>query len=103
MTSCRPPGYDRIVGPDGNAMLHVHCGREQGECFRMAGEQCPYGYEIQPVYSANEGNFLVRCRPAVAIVTNTAPGTTLATQYPGAPRRSTQQGWPPASGPWQPA
>src|SRR3954466_8720765 len=62
--ACRSPGSERIVGPDGSAMSHVHCGAEQGECFRIAGELCPSGYEMQPVLSGTDGNFLVRCRAA---------------------------------------
>src|SRR5258706_2458495 len=62
--ACRSPGSERIVGPDGSAMSHVHCGSEQGECFRIAGELCPGGYELQPVLSGSDGNFLVRCRAA---------------------------------------
>jgi len=48
-------------------MAHVHCGSEQGVCFRLAGELCPAGYDIKPVLSGSDGNFLVRCRVATAV------------------------------------
>jgi hypothetical protein len=58
-------------------MAHVHCGSEQGVCFRIAGELCPSGYEMKPVLSGSDGNFLVRCRsagaPAVATPCPTPP------------------------------
>jgi hypothetical protein len=63
---CQSPGSQRIVGPDGSPMAHVHCGSEQGVCFRIAGELCPSGYEMKPVLSGSDGNFLVRCRSAGA-------------------------------------
>ena len=66
VSACRSPGSERIVGPDGSAMAHVHCGSEQGECFRIAGELCPSGYEMHAVLSGSDGNFLVRCRTAAA-------------------------------------
>jgi hypothetical protein len=62
--ACRSPGAERIVGPDGSQMSHVHCGAEQSACFRLAGELCPAGYDIQPVLRQSDGNFLVRCRAA---------------------------------------
>lgn len=58
------PGSQPIVGPDGSSMAHVHCGADQGACFRIAGELCPSGYEIKPVLLRQDGNFLVRCRSA---------------------------------------
>ena len=61
--ACAPsPGAVRIVGPDGTALLHVHCDREQAACFRIAGERCPHGYELSPIFDPRDGNFLVRCR-----------------------------------------
>lgn len=67
LLACASPGSQPIVGPDGSAMAHVHCGSDQGTCFRIAGELCPQGYEIKPVLSGNDGNFLVRCRAAQAV------------------------------------
>ncbi len=57
-----PPGAARIVGPDGSPMLHVHCQGEQAACFRIAGDRCPFGYDLSPVFDPRDGNFLVRCR-----------------------------------------
>jgi len=67
LLACQSPGSQRIIGPDGSAMAHVHCGSEQGVCFRLAGELCPAGYDIKPVLSGSDGNFLVRCRVATAV------------------------------------
>ena len=60
LAACITPGSERIVGPDGSPMLHVHCGADQSECFRLAGESCPFGYDYAPVYDPKDGNFFVR-------------------------------------------
>jgi hypothetical protein len=92
LAGCASPGSQRIVGPDGSQMAHVHCGSEQGVCFRIAGELCPGGYEIKPVLSGNDGNFLVHCRAAAPPV--------VAAQCPPPPRatltstQTAQQAWP---------
>lgn len=118
LAGCTTPGSERIVGPDGSAMAHVHCGDEQGVCFRIAGELCPSGYEIQPVLSGSDGNFLVRCRAAGARAAvapcagpvapsparvAAAPPTSVAA--PGASHTdggsvAAQERWPPATEPW---
>ena len=94
--ACASPGARPIVGPDGSPMAHVSCGSEQAECFRLAGELCPTGYEMQPVLSGHHGNFLVRCRSARAVaqadVSCPAPAPAVA--------RSTNAGWPATSEPW---
>jgi hypothetical protein len=96
---CARPGVERIVGPDGSPMLHVHCGKDQGQCFAMAGNECPYGYEIRPVFEADAGNFLVRCRmPAALAPTPALPAPSYQAVAPAPP-----QGWPPASEPARPA
>lgn len=104
ITACQAPGAERIVGPDGSAMAHVHCGADQATCFRIAGELCPLGYEMKPVLRSNDGNFLVRCRagaaPQVAAcLPDTANG-------PAAPARAgklgpsrASNGWPPPNEP----
>jgi hypothetical protein len=92
--ACQSPGAQRIVGPDGSPMSHVHCGSDQGECFRIAGELCPTGYELKAVLSASDGNFLVRCR--------SAPAPRVASCPTGAPVVvvAANQSWPPAGEPW---
>jgi hypothetical protein len=88
-------------------MAHVHCGADQGTCFRIAGELCPSGYDIQPVMSGSEGNFLVRCHdarlaPVVAAAPSAvAPPINIAAA-PTPPVASSRSGerWPPASEPW---
>jgi hypothetical protein len=64
ISGCTSPGSQPIIGPDGSTMAHVHCGSDQGTCFRIAGELCPTGYELKPVLRGDDGNFLVRCRSA---------------------------------------
>ena len=49
-----------IVGPDGSRMLHVSCGSDEARCYQLASEHCPYGYDLSK--TANDGNFLLRCR-----------------------------------------
>jgi hypothetical protein len=99
--ACQSPGSQRIVGPDGSAMAHVHCGTEQGVCFRIAGELCPSGYEMKPVLSGSDGNFLVRCRSKAAPVAAACPTpspaatpTIVATRSP-----DLMAPWPPAAEP----
>jgi hypothetical protein len=101
LVGCTSPGSERIVGPDGSQMAHVHCGADQGVCFRIAGELCPGGYELKPVLSGNDGNFLVRCRtaapPAVAVQCPT-PARSAPTGT-----HTAQQSWPSVSellNPW---
>jgi|SRR3954469_9319735 hypothetical protein len=92
LLACQSPGATRIVGPDGSPMAHVHCGADQGTCFRIAGQLCPTGYDLTPVLSGNDGNFLVSCRatrlPTVA-ARCPSPATT----------RTPPQAWPPGSEP----
>ncbi len=81
LVSCaEPPGAARIVGPDSTRMLHVHSAGEQVACFQIAGERCPRGYDLSPIFDPHDGNFLVRCRepqPSPVVVANTkAAGST---------------------------
>lgn len=92
LAACTAPGSQRIVGPDGSAMAHVHCGSEQGVCFRLAGELCPNGYDIKPVLSGHDGNFLVRCR-APRSVAQIAPGC--ASPAPAPSPSGLMYPWPP--------
>ncbi len=108
---CRGAGAERIVGPDGSAMLHVHCGAEQAVCFRLAGQACPTGYELTPVMAGRDGNFLVRCRERLATPPTVAaacapssPPASAALAAPApreapAPQRASES-WPPAAEPW---
>lgn len=113
---CQSPGSQRIVGPDGSPMAHVHCGSEQGVCFRMAGELCPSGYEMTPVLRGSDGNFLVRCRsasaPAVAtqcpapVAPNPAPAVAVrpaTTPAVAAKAPASNDTWPPTTEPSPPA
>jgi len=88
------PGAARILGPDGTRMLHVHCAAEQVACFRIAGESCPHGYDLSPIFDPHDGNFLVRCRepqPSTVIAAAPAPG------HPnGSPAAAVSDRWPPA-------
>jgi hypothetical protein len=97
LAACQSPGSQPIIGPDGSAMAHVHCGGDQGLCFRLAGELCPAGYEMKPVLSGDGGNFLVRCRSG-------APPVTAACLTPGSPSSSNVAMHPPGlMDPWPPA
>lgn len=107
VSGCQQPGAERIVGPDGSQMSHVHCGADQASCFRIAGELCPTGYDMKPVLSSSDGNFLVRCRsgaaPQVAGCPPTAPGavvmlsrSTVRSNAPASP----SEAWPPSNEPW---
>lgn len=92
------PGSQRIVGPDGTAMAHVHCGSDQGTCFRLAGELCPSGYDMQPVLAGHDGNFLVRCKgPRGDLAVVTASTCASATPQVAAKPR---EAWPPSNEPW---
>lgn len=113
--ACRSPGATRIVGPDGSPMAHVHCGAEQGACFRLAGELCPAGYDMKPVLRGSDGNFLVRCRAAAAVAATppvchppavvsglAAPAAAVAAA-PGvasSTHAASNDRWPPATEPW---
>lgn len=82
LPACQSPGSARIIGPDGSKMAHVHCGADQGQCFRIAGELCPGGYDMQPVLRTSDGNFLVRCRAARVAESCPAPAPTFAPTTP---------------------
>src|SRR3954471_12483747 len=104
--ACASPGSQRIIGPDGSPMAHVHCGSDQGVCFRIAGELCPSGYELTPVLSGRDGNFLVRCRSASPRAASIACGVPSqptapiveATRTPGPGKDA----WPPSAEPSAP-
>lgn len=109
-----PAGAARIVGPDGTQMLHVHCGDEQVACFQLAGELCPRGYFLSPIFDPHDGNFLVRCKdPALNGASVAAapiqPAQAMPAVQPATPvsvhARVPEDGWPPTevakpSEPW---
>ncbi len=99
LASCQAPGSTRIVGPDGSPMAHLHCGADQGACFRMAGELCPSGYELKAVLSGNDGNFLVRCRTRGAPLVAAQSPVPAAVSAPNATARAPKETWPPATEP----
>jgi hypothetical protein len=89
-----PPGAERIVGPDGTQMLHVHCGGQQVACFQIAGERCPHGYDLSPIFDPRDGNFLVRCRnPAL---TRAAVASVAAPTQPATSSQARTDDWPPS-------
>jgi hypothetical protein len=101
-----PAGAARIVGPDGTQMLHVHCGDEQVACFRLAGEMCPRGYFLSPIFDPHDGNFLVRCKDSAqgvvaanaSLQAATQPAPTVpAVTAASSPSRAAppDPGWPP--------
>jgi hypothetical protein len=116
VAGCQSPGSQRIVGPDGSPMAHVHCGADQGACFRVAGELCPSGYDIKPVLRGSDGNFLVRCRnagtPALATPCTTPPPSAAPpvvasrpapTPAVAAKAPASKDVWPPTAEPSPPA
>ena len=86
-----PPRAVSVIGPDGAPALHVSCGNHEGECYRMAGQSCPYGYAIERSAGA-AGNFLVRCR-SVKGAGGTWPPSSELTASPYGPPSSIA--WPP--------
>jgi hypothetical protein len=106
LVGCAGPGSQRIVGPDGSPMAHVHCGGDQGSCFRIAGELCPHGYDFRPVLSGSDGNFLVRCHAESGIqAAAPAPASTSVLPHHPAPSlvvavsARPAQAWPPTTEP----
>ncbi len=107
-----PVGAAHIIGPDGTQMLHVHCGDEQVACFQLAGELCPRGYFLSPIFDPHDGNFLVRCKdPGQAVVASVAPApaptvvVARPTQGTATQTRAAESDWPPTevaipSEPW---
>ena len=93
-----PPGATRILGPDGTWMLHVHCADEQVACFQLAGERCPHGYDLSPIFDSHDGNFLVRCRDPQAAPSITAriPPAQRATSTSTSKSSTAADAWPPA-------
>ena len=82
----------------------------------MAGELCPSGYDMKPVLSGNDGNFLVRCRnasaPAVAAqcpapARSAAPTVVAVKPTPtptvAAKSATSKDVWPPTAEPSPPA
>ena len=102
LASCaEPPGAARIVGPDGTRMLHVHCAADQVACFQIAGERCPHGYDLSPIFDPHDGNFLVRCRapqmaPVVASASQPRSGSAAANidRWPPAEVGTPSEPWP---------
>jgi hypothetical protein len=88
-----PPGAQRIVGPDGTLMLHVHCADQQVECFQLAGERCPHGYDLSPIFDPHDGNFLVRCREPQT--TTVAVGNPAPSRPAAAGSAAANDRWPP--------
>jgi hypothetical protein len=83
-------------------MLHVHCGDEQVACFQMAGERCPHGYDLSPIFDPHDGNFLVRCKdgseasPLASTVSQPAAQPVQPAPAPIAARgRAADDTWPP--------
>jgi len=110
---CSEPRAVPIIGPDGTRMFHVSCGSHEAKCYRLAGERCPYGYDVGRTIQGG-GNMLVRCRvPMSEPVDPTAeyrpapppappaPATGVAT-VPSAPSASASPLPRPSSVPWPP-
>ena len=90
-----PPGAEHIVGPDCTSMLHVHCADEQVACFQIAGERCPHGYDLSPIFDPHDGNFLVRCRDPQASPSVVAYRATPLARSAQATSGAAADRWPP--------
>lgn len=99
--ACTPaPRARPVVGPDGSAMTHVSCGSDQGACFQLAGQSCPSGYRLFPIFDPHSNNYLVRCTaPVGAVARQRVP----APPARHAPAREASDGWPPVAEAWVPA
>jgi hypothetical protein len=62
--ACEPPSSRSVIAPDGQKALFVRCGSDQGACFDLAGQNCPYGYDIRAAVAGDSGAYFVRCRYA---------------------------------------
>ncbi len=93
-----------VVGPDGQpGWFAVSCKRNQANCYEMAGEVCPGGYEIAgadsrtgvavagavttgssfvAVHPTYHGELLIKCRGAVVEVVQTTAAPEFATAAP---------------------
>lgn len=91
----QPPRARSVIGPDGTRVLHVSCGADQGACFEMAGQSCPFGYDLSPTFDASSNNYLVRCENRVA-------GIAPLIASSGARSPSLSAGWPPPPELWPP-
>jgi len=94
LSSCaQGPRARPITGPDGSKMVHVSCRGDQGACFDLAGQSCPNGYQLAPVFGERDDNFLVRCRlPALVAA---PPAAVAAAATPVATPE-----WPPPEQSW---
>ncbi len=90
-----PPGATRIVGPDGTHLLHVHCADEQVACFQIAGERCPHGYDLSPIFDPHDGNFLVRCREPQGVTSVATARVPPARSGASTSSSNTNDRWPP--------
>jgi hypothetical protein len=81
----RQPHARSVVGPDGTSMVHVACGSDQSACFELAGQSCPSGYTLFPIFDPHDNNFLVRCQPSSQPRATVALGAPLAVPNAQAP------------------
>ncbi|HEU5077320.1 MAG TPA: hypothetical protein VFU02_24180 [Polyangiaceae bacterium] len=90
LSGCVQPSVRPIVGPSGSPTLFISCA-ETGQCYELAGQSCPNGYDIQRAPSATVESYLVHCR--------SAPAPEQPTYYSAAPAYSQpapQQAWAPS-------
>lgn len=98
------PRAHRIIGPDGSDMLHVSCGSDQGACFALAGDNCPNGYRLVPIFNPEANNFLVRCQSRTHSVeaaensVSPVPSNVIVRTLNPAPASTTR--WPPPEEPF---
>lgn len=95
LVSCheRPEAVYPITGPDGSPMVHISCGDRPGRCYQIAGQVCPYGYDLFPTVIDSQTDVLAKCvrapaeatKQAAAATTNSGSPSPLVTVDPGLP------------------
>lgn len=65
VSACMQPSVRPIVGPTGQPAFFVSC-PDSGQCYELAGRQCPQGYDIQRAHGTAIESYLVSCKQAGA-------------------------------------
>src|SRR5262245_32374587 len=97
LVGCVQPSVRPIVGPSGDATLFISCS-DTGQCYQLAGQSCPNGYDIQRAHGAAVESYLVHCKAP----TQAQPVYYSARPAYSPPPQQQQQAWAPspAAQPW---
>lgn len=92
-TACVEPSVRPIVGPSGQAAFFISC-PDSGQCYELAGHQCPQGYDIQRAQGTAIESYLVSCRqPGTAQARPYYPANASYTPAPNATATTPTYGW----------